>query len=390
MPAVLVVAFRELRQRLRDRSALVLGFLAPLILTGLINAAFHSSSNFHATVGYVDLDHGPVAASFASVLTGPDLKGVLTVHDYPTEASAQSAVKQGKAQAAVVMPAGFSAAVQGPGATPPVTVLSSADNALASQVVQGVASSFTGQVDADRLSVRTALATGAPPSALAGLTAKASALSLPLTTELRPLGGHQITAINYSAPGMGMFFVMFAIGFGSRGYFAERRDGTLERIAAAPVHRGTVVAGKAVATFGYALASLATTLGVSVLLFGASWGGFGPVALLCVAMAFVVVALTALVTATASTERQAEGASSLLVFGLALLGGDFVFIGAAPPALRHLALFTPNGWALRGFTDLATGLHGFGTIAVPVAVILAFAAAIGSAAGLLARARRLT
>ena len=72
MPAVLVVALRELRQRLRDRSALVLGFLAPLVLTGLINAAFHSSSSFHATVGYVDLDHGPVAASFSDVLTGPE------------------------------------------------------------------------------------------------------------------------------------------------------------------------------------------------------------------------------------------------------------------------------------------------------------------------------
>ena len=390
MPAVLVVALRELRQRLRDRSALVLGFLAPLVLTGLINAAFHSSSNFHATVGYVDLDHGPVAASFAGVLTGPELKGVLTVHGYPDQASAQAAVKHGKAQAAVVVPAGFTAAVRGAGATPPVTVLSSADNALASQVVQGVATSFTGQVDADRLAVRTALAAGAPPAALAELTAKASALSSPLTTQSRPLGGHRITAINYSAPGMGMFFVMFAIAFGSRGYFTEQRDGTLERIAAAPVRRGTVLAGKAAATFAYALASLATTLGVSVLLFGASWGGFGPVALLCVAMALVVVALTALVTATATTQRQAEGASSLLVFALALLGGDFVFIGAAPPALRHLALFTPNGWALRGFTDLATGLHGFGTIAVPTAVILGFTVAIGSVAGLVARGRRLT
>lgn len=390
MPAVLVVALRELRQRLRDRSALVLGFVAPLVLTGLISAAFHSSSNFHAKVGYVDLDHGPVAASFAGALTGPGLKGVLTVHDYPDVASAQAAVKHGKVQAAVVMPAGFTAAVRGPGAIPPVTVLSSADNALASQVVQGVATSFTGQVDADRLSVRTALAAGAPPAALAGLAAQASTLSPPLTTQLHPLGGRQITAINYSAPGMGLFFVMFAIGFGSRGYFTERREGTLERIAAAPVRRGTVVAGKAAATFGYALASLATTLGVSVLLFGASWGGFGPVALLCVAMALVVVALTALVTATAGSQRQAEGASSLLVFALALLGGDFVFIGAAPPTLRHLALFTPNGWALRGFTDLATGLHGFGTIAVPVAVILGFAVAIGAVAGLLARARRLT
>ncbi len=45
--------------------------------------------------------------------------------------------------------------------------------------------------------------------------------------------------------------------------------------------------------------------------------------------------------------------------------------------MRRLALLTPNGWALRAFTDLGTGGGGFGTVLVPVAAMLAFSAVVG-------------
>jgi ABC-2 type transport system permease protein len=98
----------------------------------------------------------------------------------------------------------------------------------------------------------------------------------------------------------------------------------------------------------------------------------------------VLVGLTALVIALARTERQAEGLSSILVFGLVLLGGNFIFISAAPPLLRNLALLTPNGWALRAFTDLAGGADWTAVVA-PVLVLLAFAVATGGAAVALRR-----
>ena len=87
-------------------------------------------------------------------------------------------------------------------------------------------------------------------------------------------------------------------------------------------------------------------------------------------MALAVVPLTALVITLARTERQAEGMASIVVFGLALLGGNFVFVSAEPTIMRRLALLTPNGWALRGFTDLATNA-GSGAVVEPVVAILA-------------------
>jgi ABC-2 type transport system permease protein len=45
--------------------------------------------------------------------------------------------------------------------------------------------------------------------------------------------------------------------------------------------------------------------------------------------------------------------------------------------MRHLALATPNGWALRGITDLSTGASPWPATVQPVLAILLFTAAVG-------------
>ena len=101
--------------------------------------------------------------------------------------------------------------------------------------------------------------------------------------------------------------------------------------------------------------------------FGADWGSPLAAAAVGVAMVISVVCLTALVIGLSRTRRQAEG------FSL----GDRVRVGpdgrqlrlplAGAALLRRVALFTPNGWAMRGYTDLSTNGGGLRTVALPVA-----------------------
>ena len=200
----------------------------------------------------------------------------------------------------------------------------------------------------------------------------------------QPSGTRTITGVGYYGPAMGMFFTFFAIGFTARGYFLEARNGTLDRIAVAPVSPFAVLAGKSLATFAYSAASLGTVSLVTSLAFGADWGPPAAVAVLVAAVALSVVCLTAFVIAVSRTERQADELSAMLAFGLVLVGGNFVFLGAAPEFMRVLALGTPNGWALRAFTDLAGGAGG-GSVVVPVLAILVFCAVLTSVAALVHR-----
>ena len=45
----LLVAGKDLRQRLRDRSALVIAFVAPFVLASIIGLAFGGDTTFRAT-----------------------------------------------------------------------------------------------------------------------------------------------------------------------------------------------------------------------------------------------------------------------------------------------------------------------------------------------------
>ncbi|MEU0535781.1 ABC transporter permease [Amycolatopsis tolypomycina] len=375
---VFVIAAKDLRQRARDRSAWVLGFLAPLAIAGLVSIAFGGAETFHAEVAVVDEDHGVLARAFTSFLTGPELAGVLTVTPVADAAEARARVDRGDAGAGVVIPAGFSAAAHG-GTPPPLTVLTTVDGPVAGQVVRSVAESFAAQLDADRLSVATAVAAGAPTGDLA---ARAAALRLPEQVVRQASGTCPISGVGYFAPAMGIFFLFFAMGFAARGYFLERRDGTLDRIAVAPVGQWAVLAGKSLATFAYSVAGLGTVYLVTSLVFGTDWGPLPAVAALVLAVALSVACLTAFVISVSRSERQADSLAAMLTFGLVLVGGHFVFAGAAPPLVRTVALFTPNGWALRGFTDLAGGAPGTSVI-VPVLAILAFCAALTALTGVL-------
>jgi ABC-2 type transport system permease protein len=375
VPVALTIAGKDLRQRFRDRSAVVLGFVAPLVIAALMSFAFKSSEHFHFTLGVVAADRGPQGSALVTALSSPAIRSVITVKAVATESAAAQQVRSGDVAAALVIPAGFSAAVTS-GAAASLPTLTSVNHVLAGQVTASIAASFVAQLNADRLAVVSALATGTRTE-MATLVTAASALHLPLVVATVPSGSRPLKAISYFGPAMGIFFVFFAISFSSRSWFIERRAGTLERIAAA-ARPATILLGKSLSVFVYGTASLTTMAVFTTVVFGADWGGPLLGAVLCLSMVLAVVALTGLVIAVARTERQAEGFASIIVFTLALMGGNFMFAPSAPALLRRLALFTPNGWALRGFVDVSTGPHSFAAVTGPALAMLGFSALVAA------------
>ncbi|MFI7063666.1 ABC transporter permease [Kribbella sp. NPDC050124] len=385
MFAAIVIAAKDLRQRFRDRSALILGFVAPVAVAALMSFAFSSVESFHADIALADNDRGQIASALRSALTQPEMSDVLTVREVADEPTARRMVDDGEVGAGLVVPAGFSTAAVGDEPLG-LLVLANPDEPLQAQVARAIADAYVAQLNADRLSMHTALAAGVPRSRAAELATAVASLELPETVQERATGYRQLTTASYYAPAMGIMFVLFAVGFTARSYFTEQRTGTLERIGAAPLGRGVVLLGKSLAAFVYSVVSLGTLAVVTSVAFDAQWGPPVPAAALIMAMSAVLVALTALVVAAARTERQAEGLATIVTFVLLLLGGNFVLLSQAPEVLRRLALLTPNGWALRGFTDLATGAAATSAV-LPVLVILGMAAALAALAALVGRWR---
>jgi ABC-2 type transport system permease protein len=253
-----------------------------------------------------------------------------------------------------------------------------------------VASAFTDQIEAARLSVLAALRAGDGPPDLGRIPELAEAAArerVPVQLTDGDAGAREVAGAAYFGPAMAIFFLFFTVSYGARSLLAERQQGTLPRILAAPAPAWAVLAGKALAVFVLGLASMTTMFVFMSVVFGIDFGDPLAVAALTVLTVLAVMAVTAVVQTLARNDQQADTLAQMLSISLALVGGNFFPIFQLPELIQRLSLATPNGWAIRGFTDLIYDGAGIADILPNLGAVAAFALVTGSIA--LVRSRRL-
>ena len=386
--AVLTIALRDLRQRVRDRSAIILAVVAPFALAYLFSVMLPGgSAAFHTSYAVVDLDGGPVARSLVNgPLTALKEAGVADVTAMADEAGARAKVEDGAMAAAIVIPAGFSDAV-GAGRAAELKVIGGADATLAAGVARSVLKGFASGVESVQVSIATVLVSSgaAPdPALIARLSGEALAVPDPIILADDRTADRVASNMTFYAASMAVLFVFFAAQFGVTSLLAERRAGTLARMLAAPISPQTVLAGKVLVSIVLGVVSMGiVALGTSLLI-GARWGDPVAVAALIVTTVLAASGIALLVVGFAKNEDQAGGLTAIVAMTLAVLGGSFFPMSQAPEGLAQLSLFTPHAWFLRGVNDLASGA---GVEAVVSSLAVLTAIGLGSGGLGLLRAR---
>jgi len=344
----LVVAGKELRQRLRDRTALLIAFVFPSVIAAIITGAFGSgfgpgTASFHVDVAVADLDHSQLSRAFVTqVLGSPQLRRQFTPHAAGSEAQARRLVNGNGADAGFVIPHGFEAAVTN-GGKAQLTVIRRSANPIVGDIAQAIATAFTGQVNASRVAVFTALRSGAPVGDVGGLARAAGAERMPVQLVDGSVATRNVSGANYFGPGMTMFFLLFIVGTGARSLFAEREQGTLPRILAAPGRQSSILLGKGLAILALGLASMTTMYLVMGVFFGVHWGDPLAIAALTVLIVLALMAITTLVQTLAKTEMQAASYGSIVGMMLGLLGGNFFPLFQMGSFIQKVSALTPNG-----------------------------------------------
>lgn len=383
-----LVARNDLRHRIRNRSALITAFVGPLVFAVVFSVLIGGASNPTFTIGVVDADGSTMSASMASSLTGPDSQAAqspVTFRSVADRAAGEADVDDGELDAAIVIPPGFAASVQG-GGRPDLVVLRSPDRAIGGQVAQSVAETVAARfalvaTAADLAAARTG---GTPPPAVVD-AARSSDPAVVLADV--GVGGHDLTPSAYYGASMSILFLFFTVGFAARSVMVERREGTLPRMLAGPTSPGAVLTGKVLSVAVLALAGFVTVWGVTTVVFDADWGPPAAVLALIAATVFAIAGVATMVTSLAHTPQQAETYTAVVTFALALVGGNFLGPGQLPGFIRRASLLTPNGWALRGFTDLASGSADLTGVLPTIGVLLAIGVAFGAVG--VVRVRRL-
>lgn len=386
MRAALLICAKDLKTRLRDRSALLIAIVVPLGMAFIFNSIFSGitgGSNI-IKLGVVDADHGVVSQQFTGqVLQAVGRSGLISIRTEPSVAQARALAAKGTLAAVIIIPAGFSARVQ---ANQPASmqVIGNVDDPISTQIARSIAEAYAADLNRVRLSVAIAAA-GASPAQVQALAAKAAAAATPVAVSDVSTQTKELDQKSFLAAGMAVFFLFFTVQFGVTSLLEERNDGTLARLLAAPVSRASILGAKLLTSFLLGVISMTVLAVATSLLFGAHWGNPFGVAVLVVAAILAATGIMSLIAALARNAEQAANWQSVVAIVLGLIGGTFFPVSLAPGVLSTLTFAAPQAWFLRGLGDLRGG--SISAVWVPALALLGFAAVTGALA--MTRLRRM-
>jgi len=404
VPAAFLLLRKDLRVYFRDRNGMLLGLLLPIALVlvfgYIMQVAFGGGSAMpKVTLWVADADASEASARLVAELRGVDMLAVRpAVGGAAVDAAGVRAkVADGEAHHALVIEAGFGAALAA-GKAPPLLVVRDPGRQMEDRVV-GVglmqaymaatrgrawptllAQSLQRQGMSDDGAARVVEAAQGVQTLIAGFvgdrepaTASTEAPThsggpadlgdlfgtmVPLRHEdveppSRPKSlSYQIAQ---SVSGVTVMMLMFGLVACSTTLLAERDGGTLRRLFVAPIDRRAVLFGKFLFCLVVGLLQLGIVFGVGEAVFRV--GTFrDPVTLLVLGLTWTACATSfgMLVAAWAKTQKQAEGLSTLLILVFAAVGGCWfpVQIADLPLAASLVTRATPTYWAMSGFQGM--------------------------------------
>jgi ABC-2 type transport system permease protein len=355
------IASKDLKLRLRDRSAIIIGIITPLVLAFVFNLIFGSAGDpgagLELSYGMVDLDQSELSQALGEELESVEDEGLLTIDSYSDQARAETAIEDGEIDAFYVIPEGFGLGVL-TNAEPTIEVIGNVDAPTSTNIAASIAEQFSSGIEAAQLAIATTAGINQTPitpefvASFSGDSATA-AFSYVMTDESAET--RQLDATTYYAAGMAVFFLFFTVQYGVLGLLEEERDGTMVRLMAAPMQRSTIIVGKAILAFTLGVISMGVLIGATSLefLMGADWGAPLGVALLVVAGVLSAVGIMGVVAALAKTAEGAGNLGSIIAVILGMLGGAFFPLGSGDDLLSKLSFLTPHAWFMRGLGDLA-------------------------------------
>jgi len=401
---VLDIALKDMLRSFRSGFALVMMFVVPLLITGIIYSAFgglRGDGGFDlpvTRVQVVNLDQpGPqFSFSFGQMLVGflqdERLAELLQVTEAADEANARAAVDSQDAGVAVIIPPDFTTAALAPEGRASITLYQDPTLTLGPGIVKGIVSQFVdgfagtriaSGVVADQLGQRgvaidaslmqeVAMQYGAWAEALGRSRGEGAHPALdiqppPSKTEPVSQGAGMMGPI---MAGMVIFFAFFTGASTAETIIREDEVGTLARLFTTPTPRAVILGGKFAAGFITLIVQVVVLMLASAVIFRIRWGEPLSVALVALGLVVAAVGFGLFIMSFLKSTRQAGPVMGTVLTLSGMVGGLFTTgFQNLPAAYDTINLLTPHGWVLRGWKLVMAG-GGVGDVLLPVLVTL--------------------
>ncbi len=371
MRPLLTMTLNDLRQRVRDRSVLIMGVLVPVALMVVMNLVFGGAEE-------IELDAVTVAASVAAddelgqvlVATLTEVDGLTVTVDEVAADDVRTRAESGEAQLGIVVPAGFTAAVtQGEDTT--LDVVEGNGAGLETDILLSVVRGVTEQMTAGTVAATAGGELGLDGAQLAVLGRQVAQAPPVVTTVAGTTATEQLDPGAMMVAGQAGLFLLFTVGFGVLALVGEREQGTLARLSSMPMAPGLIVAAKALSSYVLGVLATLVLLGAGMLLFDVDFGSLPVVAVLVLSVVAAATSLMFVVARVARTSEQASVAQAILAVVLGMAGGAFFPVAATGLAATLLDL-NPVAAFTRAL-GISAGGGGLADVAGPVGMMLGFA-----------------
>ena len=417
--AFLAMVRKDLRIFIRDRRALIIGFVAPIAIASFFGFVFSGgigrTQNSRIKVLFADEDQSTISrdmfAQFASN-NSLDVKAA-------SREEAREAVRKGSAPVAVVIPKDFGdqagRSMFTRSAKPSIGVLYDPSHVpehgmvqgiLTGTVMQAVSKEVFGGAGGQKLlekqrediEASPTLSPAVKASLLAMLGSVQNVQSTPALSGGRGRGGlampaemHEeaVTAradVKYngyahSFGGMGVQFVLFlGIDMGIS-LLLQKQRGLWKRFRAAPVSRWLVLGSRCASATVISTAIMLMLFAFARVVYGVKIeGSVAGFLVICLAFSLMTGALGLMVAALGKTPEATRGISVLFTLVMVMLGGAWVPTFIFPEWLQRITIAIPTRWAVDGLDGVVWRGYRFADSLPAVAVLVGFAILFGAIA----------
>ena len=393
------IALKDLQILLKDRGTLFQLFILPLlfivVFSGALTAIGKSGEVILPRLGVVDLGGGSAAQTLLSKV---QVDRSVTIQAHP-QTEAQALLDKKELDFVLTIPSGFTAGIE---QSQPVTLrlVTSSEvdpqkSAALRLVLESVAADMTleSQIIASLKQMGDMQASG-PEANQAFNTERIlaqahkqfeHAQAEPLINIIQSVPQQKTSQeaapdLSQSAvPGFTVLFVFLAAQTTARSIYEEKKIGSFRRLVAAPLSKAELLIGKILPNFITGLVQIAViftfgSLGMRLL-------GLTPLPLekaplgtilIAIVLALCSSAFGIAITAIAHTENQISGLSTLLLWGMGLLGGSLVPLFVLERFLGPIPMIVPHYWANRALDDLLIRGLGMANVGLDLGVLLGF------------------
>jgi ABC-2 type transport system permease protein len=375
------IATKELLQTRRDRLAALFTIVLPVVFTVFLGLIFGGANSGPGRLPLAMADADGTAASTRLVeqLKASPIVELKTM----TAGEVDAAVQDQKVAAALVIPAGYGAALD---AGAPVTlafvrIQTSSGAQSLSQAVQAVVGELNSRLlvartAADQVSLQTGKALD-PALLSSAETLAAAALATPTVTVKTVDSANATVQIaggfEQASAGSLVNWVLFSLLTVATGLAWERRQGLLRRLSSTGVRGRQIIGGKMLAMVIITFLQQLFLILLGQFAFGVDYLR-SPLALLMVMVSLSVLAASfGLLISSAFRSEQAVIATTVISAQLlAVLGGAWFPLEITSGSFSRVAHFLPTAWVVDSLHGIILKGWGAGNVLAPMGIVWAW------------------